>query len=202
MTHLIVGLGNPGPEYALNRHNAGFMLVDRLAEEAGILFRFADGVMLARRGKLAGKQVVLVKPQTFMNSSGKAVAALLRRYPVDLSQLLVVYDDVALPLGILRVRRSGSSGGHNGMASVINILGSQEIARMRIGVGSDQTVQNLAGFVLTDFQEKEKPILNEVLDQATAAVETFISEGVEQTMSQFNSRATGAEQQVRRRKDR
>lgn len=200
--HLIVGLGNPGPEYALNRHNAGFMLIDRIAKKTGISFRFMDRVVLAGKGELAAEQVVLAKPQTFMNSSGTALAELLRRYPADLSRLLVAYDDVALPLGILRIRPSGSSGGHKGMASVIDALGSQEIARLRIGVGPDRAVRDLAGFVLTNFKRKEEPIFNEVLDQAIAAVEMFISEGIEQTMSQFNSRATGVEEQIRRRKDR
>ncbi|HLV00952.1 MAG TPA: aminoacyl-tRNA hydrolase [Acidobacteriota bacterium] len=192
--HIIVGLGNPGSKYARNRHNVGFMLLDRIADKTGISFRLEDGLVLAGKGELAGKQVLLAKPQVFMNSSGAAVASLLRRYPVNLSHLLIAYDDVALPLGGLRLRRTGSSGGHKGMASVMQSVGSQEIARIRIGVGPGRAIRDLTGFVLADFEREEVPILNEVLDQAVAAVEMFISEGIEKAMSQFNSRSTGVKE--------
>lgn len=186
---LIVGLGNPGPEYEMTRHNVGFMLIDRLFERAnGRRFRNAANSKVAEI-TLADTRVLLAKPQTFMNLSGDSVRLLLDRYGSgDPDNLVVVSDEAALPFGMIRVRARGSAGGHNGLKSIIERLGTVEFARIRIGVQPDHPVEDLAGFVLSSIPRREHARLDEVLDTAADAVEVLLTEGVERAMARFNKR--------------
>lgn len=186
---LIVGLGNPGPEYEMTRHNVGFMLIDRLFERAnGRRFRNAANSKVAEI-TLADTRVLLAKPQTFMNLSGDSVRLLLDRYGSgDPDNLVVVSDEAALPFGMIRVRARGSAGGHNGLKSIIERLGTVGFARIRIGVQPDHPVEDLAGFVLSSIPRREHARLDEVLDTAADAVEVLLTEGVERAMARFNKR--------------
>lgn len=186
---LIVGLGNPGRKYQLSRHNAGFMMVDRMAREAGLGFREDLLLSLTCRTDRSGQTVILAKPQTFMNRSGAALCELVRSYPVERDRLLIVYDELALPLGKLRLRRSGSSGGHRGMQSVIEALGTEDVPRLRIGIGPEVPPEDAAEYVLESFSEAEQTVLEAVLDRARLAVDTFLAEGLERAMSLFNRNA-------------
>ncbi len=183
---LVTGLGNPGPSYRLNRHNAGYLLVDRLAERTGERFRHSLRHVLTSRTELEGQPVILAKPLTFMNLSGGAVLELLRAHPVDPANLLVVYDDFALPLGKIRIRPSGSSGGHKGMQAIINALGHSDVPRLRIGISTGQTPEDSKDFVLSDFRRSEMGLLEETLDRAADAVTAIVSEGIDLAMARFN----------------
>lgn len=184
---LIVGLGNPGRGYSGNRHNIGFMLIDRLAAENGISLGRLQNKALVGTGQIAGRPVVLAKPQTFMNLSGVAVAPLARFYKIEPADLLVAYDEIDLPLGTLRLRENGSSGGHNGMKSVIQYLG-EDFPRVRLGVGRPPGRMDAAAHVLQDFETGEKAIVDTLLDRAVQAVETFLQQGIILAMSRFNGR--------------
>lgn len=186
--YLIVGLGNPGPKYAANRHNVGFRCVERLAAAHGLSLNKRQRRAKIARGAIREQSVILAQPQTFMNESGRAVMSLARFYQVDLARLLIVYDDLDLSLGILRMRPAGGSGGHKGMRSIIERLGSQDFPRLRIGIGRPPGRMDPAVYVLRDFSAKEKPLLEETLTQAVAAIETWLCEGVEAAMSRYNSR--------------
>jgi peptidyl-tRNA hydrolase, PTH1 family len=192
---LIVGLGNPGSEYSGTRHNIGFEVVDEVARRWGVTFQSAptDGV-LARSHGLAGgaPAAILLKPLTFMNRSGQAVGGTQRYYRVELSDLLVVTEDVNLPLGRLRARRQGSAGGHNGLRSVIECLGTHTFSRLRIGVGRGDPRRGLAGRVLSRFDAEERPVMNEAVERAADAVEVFAELGVEPVMNRFNRTETDA----------
>lgn len=182
---LIVGLGNPGPSYARNRHNVGYQCLERLAQRNELrLSRMMFKAMIAS-GSVNGTRVLLARPLTFMNLSGQSVRPLLRWYRVSLPDLLVVYDDLDLPLGKIRLRQKGSSGGHKGMASIIQELGSDEFARLRIGIG-----RPLHGeppeYVLSDFTRDESIVMDRTYDQAVAAIETFLANGIAVAMNQFN----------------
>ncbi len=183
---LVTGLGNPGPHYCLNRHNAGYMLVDRLAERAGARFERILKRSVSCAVDYCGKDTVLAKPLTYMNRSGGAVLELLDRFPVPLDCLLVVYDEVALPLGKMRLRRSGSSAGHRGMQSILDALGTEEVPRLRIGVGLDQPPDDYPDFVLSNFSKADLKVLDSMLDRACDAVESWLCEGIEKTMAKFN----------------
>ena len=186
---LIVGLGNPGPEYAWTPHNLGFLVVDELAERAGgMRLSRPEAKSLLGRGHLAGEEVVLAKPQTFMNSSGLAVRELLRRFEVDPSELIVASDDVALPWGMLRIRPRGSAGGHNGLKSVIGALGTDEFARVRLGVQPDHAVADLAAYVLRPMGRRELEFAAEMVTEAADAIEVILGQGVQQAMNRFNRR--------------
>ncbi|MEN3334483.1 MAG: peptidyl-tRNA hydrolase, family [Blastocatellia bacterium] len=186
---LIVGLGNPGREYEETRHNFGFMLIDRLmARAGGRRFRDETGAKVAEV-TLAGERVLLVKPQTYMNLSGDAVKPLLARYGEgEVANVMVASDDVALPFGMIRVRVRGSAGGQKGLKSIIERLGSDGFARLRLGVKPDHPVGDLASFVLTPIPKRDRQVLDETLDRAADAVEVILSEGVERAMSRFNER--------------
>ena len=186
---LIVGLGNPGLEYEMTRHNLGFMLVDRLFERAGgRRFRNESGAKIAEV-TLAGKRVLLVKPQTFMNLSGDAARPLLQHYgEAELSNLIVACDDVALPFGTIRVRARGSAGGQKGLKSIIDRLATQEFARVRLGVRPDHPVEDLASFVLSPIPKRDRAALDETLERAADAIEVVLNEGVEHAMGLFNER--------------
>jgi peptidyl-tRNA hydrolase, PTH1 family len=183
---LIVGLGNPGRQYKENRHNAGFMVVNRLAERLGLSFSRLESKALVTKGEHRGKKVILAKPQTFMNLSGQAVAALVHFYKVPTGQLLVAYDDVALPLGTLRLRPGGGAGGQKGMLSVIERLGTEEFPRLRVGIDSPPGRMDSAAYVLKDFSRSQQEFLPEILDRAAEAALTFIEEGLPAAMNKYN----------------
>jgi len=190
-TLLIVGLGNPGREYRGTRHNVGFMLLDRLAEHLGVSFSRVESRSLVTKAEFLGSKLILVKPQTYMNLSGQAVSSLLRFYKVPLERLLVVYDDVDLPLGTLRLRPDGGSAGHKGMQSIIEKLGAQEFPRLRIGVSRPPGRMEAADYVLQDFSKAESELLQEVLIRGTEAVLAFVGEGIVAAMNQFNPQGSG-----------
>ena len=185
--YLVAGLGNPDPRYRKNRHNVGFMLVDRIARRAGKTLDHILPRSVTCSLRRAGEQVILAKPQTFMNLSGGAVLELLRHYPVDRSsRLLIVYDDIALPLGKIRIRPSGSSGGQKGMESIIQALGTLEIPRLRIGISQDVLPEDYSAYVLSDFEKEEKDMLEEALERSILAIETTLSQGLERAMILYN----------------
>lgn len=187
---LIVGLGNPGPRYAGTRHNVGFDVVDELARRRALAFEAspADAVMARERGPDA--RLMLAKPLTFMNLSGRAVGALTRYYRVAPGDVLIVADDVNLPLGRLRARRGGSDGGHNGLRSVIELLGTA-VARLRIGVDRGDRRRDLAGHVLARFERSELDTIGPAIVQAGDAAEVFVSDGIEAVMNRFNGGREG-----------
>jgi PTH1 family peptidyl-tRNA hydrolase len=199
---LVVGLGNPGMEYQWTPHNAGFLAIDRLAQRSGAVVSNRRCRALTASARIGGREVVLAKPETFMNLSGLSVRALLEEFGAELGKgpiedLVVLYDDLALPLGTLRVRAGGSSGGHNGARSINGALGTEEWARIRIGVGPDglETASRRGkDYLLTPMRKKELAVLDEVLDRAADAVETVIVSGVGAAMNRFNGPAGGAEQ--------
>ena len=185
--YLIVGLGNPGAEYAKTRHNAGFMLLDLLAKSWRTDWnnekKFQSRIAKAERG---GKRLVLCEPQTFMNLSGEAVGALIKFYQLPLTRLVVAVDDADLPLGEIRLRPGGSSGGHHGLESIEQHLGSREYARLRIGIGRKDSRREISGHVLGKLGVKELALIEKVLDRAAAQVECWLAHGLPKAMSQFN----------------
>jgi PTH1 family peptidyl-tRNA hydrolase len=187
--HLIVGLGNPGLKYADNRHNVGFCCVERLASNHTLSFDRRQKRASLALGTILQRSVILAKPRTFMNRSGYAVAALARFYRVTLDRVLVVYDDLDLPQGTTRMRPSGGSGGHRGMRSIINQLGSQDFPRLRIGIGRPPGRMDPADYVLQDFSADEEALMGEALEQAVAAVETWLTNGIDEAMSLHNRSA-------------
>jgi len=191
---LIAGLGNPGPRYDNTRHNAGFALLDKLAFEEGGSFVSHDNALVCE-SDLNGSRVVLAKPQTYMNRSGRSLARLVAHYEVELKDLLVVYDDVALPLGTLRFRARGTSGGQKGIRSVLETLQTREVPRLRLGVGpaDDRVGSELSDYVLSPFSRAERKQLEAVLEEAAAGVRTFVLEGIDRAMARYNSRKPPAE---------
>jgi PTH1 family peptidyl-tRNA hydrolase len=184
---LIVGLGNPGERYERTRHNAGFMVIDRLIEEARAGAQRKECVAFVSSVLLEGQEAQLVKPQTFMNLSGRAVLCLARKYAVSTWQILAVVDDFALPLGKLRIRRQGSDGGHNGLKSMIEHLGTNDFPRLRLGIGSAEgQINDSVEFVLSDFDRAEEEIVERMIDQASAAIRTILREGIDRAMTKFN----------------
>ena len=185
--HLIVGLGNPGADYAQTRHNAGFMLVELLAWRERLAWRaekkFQARVAKAERG---GRRVMFCEPQTFMNLSGEAVGALVGFYRLPLTRLLVAVDDADLPLGEIRLRPGGSSGGHHGLESIEQHLGSRDFARLRIGIGRKDGKREIAGHVLGRMSPGELTVMGKVLARATDQVECWLAHGLQKAMSQFN----------------
>lgn len=187
MYYMIVGLGNPGPAYAANRHNVGFRCVERLGAAYSLRFDRRQKKALVARGIIGERQVVLVKPQTFMNESGLAVAPLARFYKVEPARLLVVYDDLDLPPGTIRLRAGGGSGGHRGMLSIIEQLGTQQFPRLRIGIGRPPGQMDPAAYVLQDFSAEEESALDTTLQLATEAIVTWLNYGIEVAMSRYNA---------------
>jgi peptidyl-tRNA hydrolase, PTH1 family len=183
---LIVGLGNPGLEYSATRHNLGFLCLDRLATKHRLRFTGKRGKSILARGTIAGHDVALAKPQTYMNLSGESVRDLLRIYKMPTSALLVVYDDVDLPTGTVRIRERGGPGTHNGMRSIVDEIGTTDFARLRIGVGMPTNGQNLADYVLGLPPPDERVVLDEALDRGVEAIETVARRGIGAAMNQFN----------------
>lgn len=187
MKFLIAGLGNIGSEYAFTRHNIGFLVLDALAEASGTSFlsgRYANQTSIRHKGKT----FVLIKPTTFMNLSGNAVRYWMQQENIPIENLLVVTDDLALPFGKLRLRASGSDGGHNGLKHIQEILGSQQYARLRFGVGNEFLKGKQVDYVLGTWGEEEQKTLTERIELATKAVLSFGTAGVSRTMTEFNSR--------------
>jgi peptidyl-tRNA hydrolase, PTH1 family len=184
---LIVGLGNPGIEYQFTPHNMGFLAVDRIAEQGGVRVNNRSCRAQTARTRIAGHEVVLAKPETFMNLSGGSVRELVREYEVQPEQdLVLLYDEMDLPFGTLRVRPRGRSAGHNGVESVIDALGTQGIMRVRMGIAPDHPVGDGARYVLSQFKKSQLPVVDQVLDSAAEAVRVILGEGVQAAMNRFN----------------
>ncbi len=183
---LIVGLGNPGAEFRHNRHNVGFMLLDCLADRLGESFSRLESNSLLTKAKYQDKRLLLAKPQTFMNLSGQAVSRLVKYYKIPLESLLIVYDDVDLPLESIRIRPNGGAGGHKGVASIIERLGTNEFPRLRLGIGRPSGRKNAAAHVLQNFTKEENVFLEVTLERAVDAVLVFVSAGLETAMNKYN----------------
>jgi peptidyl-tRNA hydrolase, PTH1 family len=183
---LVAGLGNPGREYRHNRHNVGFMAVEHLSEKFKIPFGKVQSKAITGTGLVHDQKVLLVKPQTYMNLSGLAIGALAKYYKIAPDHMIIIHDDVDLPLGTLRLRAQGGAGGQKGMTSIIERLGTKEFPRLRLGVGRPPGHMQTADYVLEDFFPDEKEILAHVFDRVTLAVETFIIEGIRAAMTNFN----------------
>ncbi len=183
---LIVGLGNPGLRYENTRHNLGFMLADKLADELQTQIKRDECRALVGRSVFRDQIVELVKPQTFMNLSGESVSCLLKKSDRTIEKLIVFSDDLALPLGTVRIRPKGSAGGHNGLKSIIGCLGTQEFFRLRIGIQPEHPINDTKNFVLENFSKKEFEIVKEVLQTSAEAVFTILTDGIEEAMAKFN----------------
>lgn len=183
---LVVGLGNPGREYRETRHNIGFMLVDQMCKELGVTIGKVQAKALIAVDRHAGHRVILAKPQTFMNLSGQSVSGLMRFYKVPVENIIVAHDDLDLPLGTLRIRGGGGSAGQKGVASTIEQLGTQNFARLRLGIGRPPGQMDAAAYVLQNFHAKEKEVLTLVLDRAARACLTFMESGLDTAMNQYN----------------
>jgi len=184
---LIVGLGNPGIEYQFTPHNIGFLAVDRIAEQCGVMIDNRHCKALTARSRIGNDEVLLAKPETYMNLSGMSVLELARKYEVEPQRdLLVIYDELDLPLGMIRVRARGSSAGHNGMQSIIDVLQTEEIARVRIGAAPDDPRKGGAKYILSPFRKSQLVAVDEALDLAAQAVHVIVNEGIAPAMNRFN----------------
>jgi peptidyl-tRNA hydrolase, PTH1 family len=190
---LIVGLGNPGPEYQWTPHNLGFLAVDEIANRAGIRVDRPEAKALVGRGQFAGEELILAKPQTYMNLSGISVRDLLERYEAAIEDLLVLYDERDLPWGMIRIGERGSPGTHNGAKSVTSVLGTQTFARLRLGCGPDHPVSDLAAYVLRPMKKGELEDAAEMIAEAADAVEVILKQGIAAAMNRFNRRVPPAE---------
>jgi len=192
--HLIIGLGNPGAKYARTRHNAGWLVLDEMARRHSLEIARKEHKSLTASGTLHGEKIMLVKPQTFMNASGEAVSALMRYNRVPMENLLVICDDLALPVGKIRLRASGSDGGQNGLKSIIQTVSSREFARLRLGIGEPPRQQReergSADYVLSAFAPDEKPLFDDAARRAADCAETWVREGAEEAMNAFNRGTT------------
>jgi peptidyl-tRNA hydrolase, PTH1 family len=188
---LVVGLGNPGEEYESTAHNLGFMVVDRLADRHGLRIGRKDSMALVGQGTVAGKKVLLAKPQTYMNVSGESVQGLLVKNEIAAGDLVLVYDELDLPWQSVRIRPNGSAAGHRGVDSVIRCVGTKEFPRVRLGVHGGRREKDGAQIVLAKLKRAHRQELDELLDYASQAVESIIAEGVEKSMAKYNRRAQG-----------
>jgi PTH1 family peptidyl-tRNA hydrolase len=188
---LVVGLGNPGKQYEYTPHNLGFLVIDRLAERNGIRVGRKDSMALVGQGMLAGKKVLLAKPQTFMNVSGESVNGLLVKNEIAPEELILVYDELDLPWQSLRIRPDGSAAGHRGVDSVIRNVGTKSFPRVRLGIHGGRREKDGAHIVLAQLKRAHKTELDQLLDYASQAVESIIAEGVEKSMAKYNRRAPG-----------
>lgn len=191
---LIVGLGNPGIEYQFTPHNLGFLAVDRIANNLGIEIRNRQCRALTARSVIASEPVVLAKPETFMNLSGLSVRELAAEHQVDVQKdLIVIYDELDLLLGTIRIRERGSSAGHNGMESILGALGTDEFLRIRLGIGPDRKLTDSVKYVLTPFRKAQLKVVDEILDTAAEAVNVILKEGPAAAMNRFNRKAADSE---------
>ena len=186
--YIIVGLGNPGREYAGTRHNVGFDMIDRLAaqENIGVLEKKHKAVI--GKGVVSGQKCILAKPQTFMNLSGESIRAAADFYKVEPENVLVVYDDISLEPGQLRIRAKGSAGGHNGMKNIIAHLGTQEFPRVKVGIGEKPKGMDLADYVLSCFSKGEQELMDQAFKEAARAVAVILGQGIESAMNEFNAK--------------
>ena len=184
---LIAGLGNPGTEYERTRHNLGFMVVDLLANEEQTTVKRDECRALIGRTEIVGKTAELVKPQTYMNLSGESIGCLLKKPVRSIGKLIVISDDLALPIGTIRLRPKGTHGGHNGLRSLIDCLKTNEFIRIRIGIMPEHPISNTKNFVLENFSKNEVPVVERVLDDTASAIRMIISEGIEKAMSKWNA---------------
>ncbi len=191
---LITGLGNPGRSYKDTRHNVGFMVLDRIADDSGFRFKSGKGEYEMAEYSAAGERVIFLKPTTYMNLSGLAVQAVVQYYKTSVADLLVICDDAALPLGKIRARKEGSDGGQKGLRSIIEQLQDDRFPRLRIGIGRHERM-DLSDFVLSRFNEDEKPALKSVLETSQKAVMDFISRGIDYVMNQYNGMTIGTKNQ-------
>jgi PTH1 family peptidyl-tRNA hydrolase len=185
---LIVGLGNPDPEYQWTPHNLGFMAVDELASRSGIRVWRPEGKALVGRGKLGGEEIILAKPQTYMNLSGISVRELLAKYELQPADLLVMFDERDLPWSMIRIGERGSPGTHNGAKSVTSSIGTQEFLRLRLGCGPDHPVQDLAAYVLRPLRKSELEVASQMVAEAGDAVELLLQQGIAAAMNKYNRR--------------
>ncbi len=184
--YLVAGLGNPGREYRYTKHNIGFMVIDKLAVDFGVkLTKVQNKTLITVHPHNAGR-VVIAKPQTYMNLSGQAVASLMHFYKVPLTNLLVAYDDIDLPVGTIRIRPGGGSAGQRGLASIIEKLGTQDFARLRVGVGRPPGHMDAAAYVLQEFNKADQPIMERVIADASEAIRLFLDQGLEKSMNAYN----------------
>ena len=185
---LIIGLGNPGKEYERTRHNTGFMVLDRLSEKLNIEMTQNKFKGLYGKGKYKGEDVLLLKPQTYMNLSGESVRQVMDFFKINQEDILVVYDDLDMPVGKLRLRQSGSAGGHNGIKNIIQELGTQKFVRIKVGVGAKPQGWDLADYVLGRFGSEDRKLVDEAQDRACKAVELILSDGPDAAMNEFNKK--------------
>lgn len=183
---LIVGLGNPGAAYEKTRHNLGFMLVDLIAGKHGATVKRNECRSLIGQTSFEGEKIELSKPQTFMNLSGEAVSCLLGKGGRGIEKLIVISDDLALPFGTIRLRPQGSHGGHNGLRSIIDLLGTNEFTRLRIGIMPEHPVANARNFVLENFSKSETPEVEKLLEKAADAIHSIVRDGIDKAMADFN----------------
>ncbi len=186
--YVIVGLGNPGKEYADTKHNVGFRVIDKLADVYNIDVSKFKHKALVGDGMISGKKVLLVKPQTFMNLSGESVKEVMSFYKVPLENLIVIFDDTSLELGIIRIRKKGSAGGHNGIKSIISHLGTDSFNRIKVGIGEKPNGWDLADYVLAKFPKDDEPLILSGIDKASQAAGIFISLGIKDAMNKFNAK--------------
>ena len=191
---LIVGLGNPGTKYAGNRHNIGFMCVDRFVRDNSLTFARNNSQAKIVEGRIAGHDIVLAKPQTFMNNSGESVGRLVRKFKVKIDNLIVIHDDLDLPLGRIRIRLGGSSGGHKGINSIVEHTGNQDFIRVRVGIGRPNVLETgktnedeVITYVLGDFTTEEKLMIGEVIPCVSEALQSLLNAGLTETMNKYNS---------------
>jgi len=192
-----VGLGNPGGNYESTRHNAGFRVVEKLASEEGIRIRSRESRSRVGRGEIGGEPVLLALPQTFMNASGEAVYALCQKNGIEPSGLCVVFDDIDLPVGVLRLRARGSAGGQKGMASIIARLGTTELARLRVGIRGERysRERDLADYVLEDFAKGERELFDETIARASEVLRIWVTEGIEAAMRRANEKPSSPDRE-------
>jgi PTH1 family peptidyl-tRNA hydrolase len=184
--YLIVGLGNPGDKYKYTKHNVGFMVVDYFASAHNISISKVKHKAILGEGLIGQEKVILAKPQTYMNLSGESVQELMHWYKEDISKLIVIYDDVDLPVGRIRIRQEGSSGTHKGMKSIIYILDTDKFPRIRIGIGKQPDYMDLADYVLSKFSDEEIPLMAEAVKDSALAVEEIIKNGINSAMNKYN----------------
>ena len=190
---LIVGLGNPGTEYAATRHNIGFDMVTYLSDKYGIALRSKEGKAIVGKGVIEGQRVMLVQPQTYMNLSGESVRALMDYYKLTTDEIVIIYDDISMPVGQVRIRPKGSAGGHNGIKSIIAHLGTQIFPRIKVGVGEKPKKYDLADYVLGHFSKGEKEQMEEGYHNAMRAVELMLTGRIDEAMNEYNRKVTPKE---------
>lgn len=183
----IVGLGNPGKKYGQTRHNAGFLVIEKLSSKLGIALDQKGFDCRFGKGRCEGNEILLAQPQTFMNLSGRAVLALVQFYKISPEKVLIIYDDMDLPIGALRLRKSGSAGGHKGLTSVVELLGTQGIPRLRVGIGRPENDQAVIDYVLTPFTATEQPVIGDCIGRAAEAAAAFVGKGPDFVMNHYNT---------------